>query len=233
MITTEIKNRILSVINIFETGTPEGDYANITIYADGKKDKNGRQTRQITYGIRQTTEQYDLGKLIKLYVEKKGEFADEFAPFLPKIGKNSLVDDKEFIRLLKISAEEDPIMIQAQDEFFEKNYYTPAEKFFSDNKFTYPLSMLVIFDSQTQSGKVPDWLRDNFREVPPAQGGDEKAWVNAYTSARHKWLSNHRNDAVRRSNYRTQSLLLLIATGDWVLSKPINVKGQVSRAMGS
>ena len=59
MITGSTKQLIENIIIVFETGTPEGKYNQITILADGK---NG--TRQITYGRSQTTEQCNLAQLI-------------------------------------------------------------------------------------------------------------------------------------------------------------------------
>ena len=50
MITTQQKTKILQIVNIFETGSKQGKYDNISIYADGKDN-----TKQITYGRSQTT----------------------------------------------------------------------------------------------------------------------------------------------------------------------------------
>ena len=81
MITVENKKRIMSVINIFETGSADGKYDDVTIYDDGKPDANGKPTRQITYGRSQTTEQSHLRELIESYIANKGQFADDFRDF--------------------------------------------------------------------------------------------------------------------------------------------------------
>ena len=57
---TKKKDKIQSILNVFETGKPDGDYSNVTIFSDGPKG-----IRQITYGKSQTTEWGNLNKLIK------------------------------------------------------------------------------------------------------------------------------------------------------------------------
>jgi chitosanase len=51
MIQPEIKRKIEKVVNVFETGTPEGRYDLLVVMNDGP---GGRP--QITYGRSQTTE---------------------------------------------------------------------------------------------------------------------------------------------------------------------------------
>ena len=99
----EHKPRILSVVNIFETGTPDGNYADISIFADGKGG-----TRQVTYGRSQTTEQGYLKDLVAAYVANGGTFSSELQDYLPRIGVTPLVDDSEFKSLLKRAGNEDP-----------------------------------------------------------------------------------------------------------------------------
>jgi chitosanase len=221
MISEIIKQLIEHVINVFETGTPEGKYNQVTIYADGK---NG--TRQITYGRSQTTEQGNLAKLIQLYISKEGKYAEQFSNYIDKIGKQPLVDNKTFKDLLKTAASEDEIMRSAQDEFFDLAYYNPAYEFFSTNGFLLPLSMLVIYDSYIHSGSVPQKLRKLFGEYPPAKGGDEKKWITSYTDVRHQWLKYNSNPIVQRTTYRTQCFKDQIAADNWALDKlPIIANG--------
>ena len=231
MVTVENKNRIMSVINIFETGSADGKYDDVTIYDDGKPDANGKPTRQITYGRSQTTEQSHLRELIESYIANNGQFAADFQPYVSQLGIKSLVDDSKLIALLKKAAREDDIMCKTQDVFFDKVYYQPALKFFNDNKFTLPLSMLVIYDSYIHSGKIRDDIRNTFPESPPVRGGDEKAWVSAYVKARTKWLSGRSNPKLRETIYRTQCFSVLIALGDWMLENPVSANGMMSRDM--
>ena len=228
MISSDTKTRILSVVNIFETGTADGVYGNVSIYHDGKKDENGQITRQITYGRSQTTEQGNLKDLIAAYIANKGVFAADFQPYMPKLGVTPLVDDQNFINLLKKAAKDDPIMTTTQDEFFDKDYYLPAFKFFTDNGFIQPLSMLVIYDSYIHSGSIPDFLRKRFPEVPPVKGGDEKEWIEAYVKVRHDWLVS-KPDPLDLTVYRTETFLKAIEEDNWNLGSEIFTQGVKSR----
>ncbi|MEK9135632.1 MAG: peptidoglycan-binding protein, partial [Bacteroidota bacterium] len=96
MITAATKRLIERVVNVFETGTPDGKYDLLVVYPDGK---NG--SRQITYGRSQTTEQGNLSKLLMLYIQKGGMFADKFAQYMDRVGRVPLVDNATFKGLLK------------------------------------------------------------------------------------------------------------------------------------
>ncbi|MBA4407674.1 peptidoglycan-binding protein [bacterium] len=221
MITETIKRLITRVINVFETGTPEGKYSQITILADGK---NG--TRQITYGRSQTTEQGNLAKLIEMYIRNNGTYAEQFSKYINTIGKQPLVDNKTFKDLLRTAAKEDEIMRSTQDEFFDIAYYKPAYEFFEKNGFTLPLSMLAIYDSYIHSGSVPQFLRKRFGEYPPAKGGDEKKWITSYVDIRHQWLKYHTNPILQRTIYRTQCFKDQITSDNWQLDKlPVMANG--------
>lgn len=72
----ETQKRVIQrVVNVFETGSPEGDYANISIYKDGPHD-----IRQITYGRSQTTEYGNLRQLVEQYVAAAGCSASSCDP---------------------------------------------------------------------------------------------------------------------------------------------------------
>jgi len=220
MITAPQKKKIIQVVNVMETGTPEGRYDQISIFADGR---NG--TRQITYGRSQATEQGNLKNIIERYVAAGGRYAGELARYLPLIGKRSLVNDTEFKRLLRVSAREDPAMRAAQDETFDILYYAPALHFFRDEGFKLPLSLLVIYDSFIHSGCVPPFLRARFPEMTPVRGGDEKAWISAYLEVRQDWLANHSKKILRPTVYRTKSYLKAIQQDNWMLDKPLVANG--------
>jgi chitosanase len=221
MITDSIKLLIEHIINVFETGTPEGKYSQISIFADGK---NG--ARQITYGRSQTTEQGNLSKLIEMYIRNNGIYSEQFSKYIDKIGKQPLVDNKTFKDLLRTAANEDEIMSSTQDEFFDLAYYNPAFEFFTKNGFTLPLSMLVIYDSYIHSGGILQFLRKRFGEYPPAKGGDEKKWTISYVDIRHQWLKYHTNPILQRTIYRTQCFKDQIAVDNWMLDKlPVVANG--------
>ena len=204
------KQKIMEVLNVFETGQKDGDYGNISIFADGPNDM-----RQVTYGRSQTTEYGHLNELISDYAEADGEFSSELAAYVGRIGqKPSLQSNTKFKGLLK-SAGDDPVMRKVQDEFFDRRYWKPAKKFFDDNGFEHPLSMLVVYDSYIHSGGIFSWLRKRFKATPK----DEKAWVEQYVNTRHSWLAGHRRSVLRGTIYRTKAFKDLIKDDNWDLNK--------------
>jgi chitosanase len=216
----EVKTLIQRVVNVFETSTPEGRYDTLVVMADGHNN-----SRQITYGRSQTTEQGHLKELLEIYAQKGGLLAGEFAAYLDRIGVVPLADDQQFKDLLRRAAREDGIMRQAQDEFFDEVYYDPAAGFYQTNGFNLPLSLLVIYDSYIHSGSVPGFLRNRFPEPLPARNGKEKTWVTPYVNVRNDWLANHSSELLRRTAYRTQFFKDQIAAENWDLDKlPIIVE---------
>ena len=71
-LTAQQKRICEQVVNVFETGSTDGDYSNISIYNDGPND-----IRQITYGRSQTTEYGNLDELVDLYASRNGLFSDK------------------------------------------------------------------------------------------------------------------------------------------------------------
>lgn len=220
MITQNIKTEVQQIVNVFETGLIAGGYDAISIYKDGKNN-----TRQITFGRSQTTEQGNLRYLIEMYIENKGIFSAELKPYLTKIGKSSLVDDAAFKTILRRAAREDSVMRHTQDSFFDIVYYTPALHFFEGYGFTLPLSLLVIYDSFIHSGSIPGFLRQRFREMPPSLGGDEKKWIKAYVDVRHDWLKNHSRKILQNTVYRSVCFQTQIKNDNWMLDQPVNANG--------
>lgn len=225
MLTAEHKDIIERIINTIETGNPNGDYDDVTLLDDGPGD-----TLQITYGRSQTTETGNLRALIIAYSKAGGTYSDNFKTYVDglgnnEIGKNRLVHDKELIELLR-AAGKDPVMHRCQDVFFDEHYWNPAHNFFEREGFTLPLSMLVIYDSYIQSGRVFEFLRNRFPERSPSRGGNEKQWIEEYVEVRDAWLRSHHRPAVRTSAYRTSCYKGLIARDNWNLDKlPIIVHG--------
>ncbi len=225
-ITGAQKSKIIRVINVFETGKPDGVYDAISIYKDGPT-VNGEKIRQITYGRSQTTEYGNLKRLIELYMTRGGIFADAFKPYVPKIGgkHQSLHPNVDFKQLLKRAAREDVIMRNAQDELFDIYYYQPALIWTEGNKFADALSLLVIYDSHIHSGSIPDFLRKRFPERTPRNGGDGRKWIEQYVNARHDWLKTHTNTILQKTIYRTKCFKDQIAAGNWDLANPVKANG--------
>lgn len=215
------KRLIERVINVFETGTPDGSYGAISIYHDGPHD-----IRQITYGRSQTTEYGNLRELVRDYVSAAGTFSAALQPFAERVGTVSLTDNDAFKNLLRRAGREDPVMRNVQDRFFEKRYFQPAMKWADQNGFVLPLSALVIYDSFIHSGQILWPIRNMFPESPPAGGGNEKAWTTAYVKARTKWLKSHHRPPVRLTIYRMKCFQREIDRNNWDLRQvPLNANG--------
>jgi len=225
-ITPAIKRKIEQVVNVFETGKADGNYAQLSIFADYSDPETNTRIRQITFGRSQTTEFGHLKELLQEYIDEQGVFAGEFLPYMARLGKKpSLETDKVFCELLKKAGKEDPVMRRAQDNFFDSKYYQPANNWFSSNGFTLPLSLLVIYDSFIHSGSILGFLRKRFTTTIPANGGDEKEWIGNYVDARHKWLSGHPDAILRNTNYRTTCFKEQIDHNNWNLQQKINAHG--------
>jgi chitosanase len=218
---TTQKRLMQRIINVFETGSPDGDYSTIAIFKDGP-----HNIRQITYGRSQTTEYGNLQRLVEDYVNAGGLFSQQLEPFVDRIGSDPLTDDAEFKKLLRKAGKEDPVMRETQDQFFDDVYYRPAIQWAKDHGFTLPLSGLVIYDSFIHSGSILRVIRKKFPETPPSSGGDEKAWTKAYVKARHNWLKNHSRPIVRSTIYRTACFDREIERSNWDLSiVPVKANG--------
>ncbi|MDZ7876092.1 MAG: chitosanase [Saprospiraceae bacterium] len=233
VLSSEQKSKITSIVNCFETGSKAGDYGLVSIYRDKKNPfTQGEYQYQVTYGRSQTTEQSNLRYLLELYVSKEGLYATEIKGALSTINRTNFkyptctqwAKSEIIIGLLK-ECGKDPIMQVCQDEFFDQIYYKPATDWAKENGFTLPLSMLVIYDSFIHSGKIRDKIRNTFKEVPPAKGGDEKKWITHYIRARHKWLSTHRLVDLRRTVYRTNCFAAQINKGNWNLTDALIANG--------
>ena len=225
-ITSFQKQKILQVVNVFETGSISGNYATVSLLLDGPNGSDGRPIRQITYGRSQTTEFGNLKTLLQLYIANNGKYAGQFKPYLSKIGKPpSLCTDTNLLKLLRDTGNLDPVMKNTQDLFFDQLYYQPALNWFTGMQFTLPLSLLVIYDSYIQSGSVPAKIREKFLEPVPKNGGDEKTWIKQYVNARYSWLANSPKAIVRGTVYRTQCFKNAIAKNNWDLLLPINANG--------
>ncbi len=225
-ITPKIKKKIEQVINAFETGSATGNYGAIVKYKDYKNPHTGELEVQVTFGRSQTTEFGHLKTLVSDYVAQHGTFANILQPYISRVGqKPSLASDALFCDTLKKAGKTDPIMQQCQDGLFEEKYYRPAFNWFSNNGFTLPLSMLVVYDSFIHSGTVLPFLRKRFNVNTPATGGDEKEWIKSYVQVRHEWLRTHSNPILRNTIYRMQCFKDTIEIDNWSLSAPIKANG--------
>ncbi|WP_207632765.1 chitosanase [Foetidibacter luteolus] len=226
VISPVVKKKIEQVINAFETGSAQGNYATLVKYPDYTDPDTGNRIVQVTFGRSQTTEFGHLKALVQDYVDSGGAFATALSPFLPRLGKKpSLATNDEFCNALKNAGKNDPLMKVCQDRLFDAKYYQPAYKWFSVNGFTLPLSLLTIYDSIIHSGSILGFLRKRFNTVVPASGGNEKEWITNYINARNSWLANHSSTLLQKTVYRTKCLQQQAQQQNWNLSAPVNANG--------
>jgi chitosanase len=228
-ISEDIANKIVEVINVFETSSKAGEYDAFVAYKDFTF--KGSNHKQITYGKTQTTEFGNLKALIQMYINAGGFYADIFTNYVDVIGRiagdapNSLWDNEEFVATLKAAGRNDPIMKTTQDIFFDRYYIQPAIAFFTHHQFTTPLSLLVIYDSFVHSGSIRAELRQRFPELPPLLGGNEKRWIKQYVDVRYDWLVNHPKKILFNTRYRPELFQRLIADNNWDLTKSFSTQG--------
>jgi chitosanase len=214
---------IKKVLLAFEQSSTQINYDTFYYYNDGPK-----KIKQITvsFGI---TEFGNLKALVEDYLTKGGKVT-KLKDYLPKIGKEQLVNDYNFIALLKEACKED-LMKDCQEYAYDKFYIIPALTWCDKNKLVTPLSKLVIADSYLHSGSILTFLRNRFSEKVPASGGDEKKWIESYVNVRHEWLKNHENKILNNTVYRMNFMKDLIAKNDWNLSSSqYNANGVIIKA---
>ena len=214
---------IRRTLSVAETGRPEWDPGAVYVYADDNRYNPPR--RQITLSIG-FTENGNLSKVIRAYVDKPGSLAGSFKSYLPGMGArgNSLADNAFFKNLLK-QAGADPVMGQVQKDLFDGLYLGPAFAWADTNGFVEPLSYLVIADSFLHSGSMLGFLMDRFPEKKPAAGGNERKWIMDYLRARHDWLRKHSTKILNKTVYRAECFLEAIAKDNWDLSSGLVMNG--------
>ena len=227
MIIADQKRKILQIVNVFETSSPEGRYDIIAVFKDGPV-MDGERIQQITYGRSQTTEFGNLKRLLEMYIETGGKFAADLSPYMSNLGKMpSLCANMDFRNLLKQAGKDDPLMRKCQDDFFDSYYYLPALAWFNQFGFTEALSLAVIYDSFIHSGSIRQDIRQKFSASPPVKGGDENTWIIQYVDARYDWLKNHANQKLHSTVYRMDCFKMQIKNENWDLSQTVNINGIV------
>ena len=226
----EEKRAIDSVLSIFETGrlpSPES-YSTCAVLADGAG---------ISYGKHQSTDRAgSLDLVCKQYIALQGPRASELNAYLGYLGSNASakVNPKgpypDWLRTLMSLLRDlgrEPLMQQCQDEVFDRVYFSPAVNHCNALGLTRALSLLTIYDTCIHSGpgRVASH-RQAIAVAPPAEGGDEKAWIKAYVAERRAWLLRSSNELVRKTIYRPDAISKLIASDNWDLRMPFTCCGR-------
>ncbi len=220
-LSAETRTLVSRVLAAAENSDPDGDPSGVYVHRDGKN-----RRRQITLGIGFTEDSGNLRKVVEAYVEAGGRFADPMRPFIDRIGATpNLSGNDEFKALLKTAGRQDPLFAEVQRDKFVDIILEPARGFCEREGLKDPLSFLVVADSYLHSGGILSFLRNRFPERSPADGGDERVWIEQYVDTRHDWLANHSNPLLRNTIYRTRALTQQIDRGNWDLLPPIEMHG--------
>ena len=213
------KRAAQAIVNVFETGRPQGDYGNVTYHP--------KDPGELTYGRSQTTlAGGNLYLLIRDYcAAPDGVYGPQLAPYLDRLAKkdSSLNFDDRLKSLLR-EAGRDPVMRECQDRFFDRVYWEPSLASARNIGVETALGVSVVYDSRIH-GSWPR-IRDlTTAELgSPAQVG-EKVWVEGYVARRRNWLANHANTLLRQTVYRMDSFRGLIGENKWGLELPLTVRG--------
>ena len=222
------RHAINCIISVFETGrVPNpGAYSTCTILPDGAG---------ISYGMHQSTDRAgSLDNIVKRYIELGGKHAVALQAYLPYFASNKSATEppkgpwsaetRAVIDLLKVAGA-DPVMHQAQEEVFDRDYFQPAVNHANQIGLTKALSLAVVYDTCIHSGPGGvTMIRNMFAAKSPANGGTEAEWVKAYLNARRNWLGTHKMTILHGTVYRMDALLALITAGNWDLTPPFKVR---------
>lgn len=111
-------------------------------------------------------------------------------------------------------------MRAAQDEFFDRAYFTPACTAALAIGIVSPLGQAVVYDSFVQGG----WRKIRAGMPTVAAAGGESKWIPRYISLRRAWLESS-PAPLPATVYRMDTFSKLIAANNWGLVLPIDVHG--------
>ena len=213
------KKTAQAVVNIFETGSAQGNYGSVTLIQG--------DTGHLTYGRSQTTlASGNLYLLIKAYCAAPGaQFAAALAPYLPKLAScdTSLDTDVTFRGLLR-EAGADPMMHMQQDQFFDRVYWNPSVQAAAACGLSTALGTTVVYDSHIQGA----WqtIRDKTNaDHGTATAIGEQVWTANYVNERRAWLANNPNPVLHPTVYRMDAFLQLVNANHWDLPLPLTIRG--------
>jgi len=219
MVTELQRKAAQSIVNIFETGRPRGDYGQVTLLPG--------DSGHLTYGRSQTTlASGNLYLLIKAYCEAEDAgFAAMLSGYLERLADRDLTldNDMEFRRLLR-DAGEDPVMYDVQDQFFDRVYWDPSVASATAIGLGTALGTGVVYDSRVHGswGRIRNRTNERYGSVSDV---GEETWITNYVQERRDWLANHSNELLHRTVYRMDALRQLIDAGNWELALPFYVRG--------
>lgn len=208
-----------AMIEIFENGS-YGDVAGYSAISDSPNDKGG-----LSYGIAQCSLMSgNLGSLIEDYIMSGGEYAAALQPYLAQLKtKNVAPDNDSYLRSVLTDAGSDPVMQTCQDQFFDRNFWTPSVKIAESYGFVTSLSYAVIYDGHIQ-GSFNAIADITAHQLGYPSAANEKQWVAAYISNRSNWLQSE-GGILATTTYRMDTFDDLMHDNNWELALPFTVRG--------
>ncbi|WP_339833646.1 peptidoglycan-binding protein [uncultured Parvibaculum sp.] len=219
MLTELQKQTAKAIVNVFETGQARGDYGRVTLLAG--------DSGHLTYGMAQTTlGSGNLYLLIKAYCAAAGAaYAAALKPYLQRLADIDLrLDNDMTFRGLLTDAGADPVMQEAQENFFDRVFWRPSAEAASKLGLAEALSHAIIYDSTIHGAWAPMRDRTLVKMGQPGRAG-EHAWIAAYVRERRNWLATHPNRLLGRTVYRMDAFETLIGAKNWQLALPVTVRG--------
>jgi chitosanase len=219
MLTELQKKAAQAIVNVFETGRPQGKYGKVTLISG--------DAGHLTYGRSQTTlASGNLHLLIKAYCETEGaQYGTELSDYLERLAnRDTGLDTDMRLRTLLREAGEDPIMQAVQDAFFDRVYFVPSVQSASAIGVSTALGTAVVYDSHVHGSWWFVRDRTNARHGLAEDVG-EPTWIGFYVEERRAWLANHERVDLRATVYRMEAFRQLIDGANWVLALPFRVRG--------
>ena len=219
MLTEQQKKVAQAIVNIFETGSPQGEYGQVTVLAG--------DSGHLTYGRSQTTlGSGNLYLLIKGYCEAPAaQFATPLQPYLERLKSlDTSLDHDGVLHHLFEQAGNDPVMQDVQDRFFDHVYWEPAVAAAHSLEIGTALGTAVVYDSTVHGAWKPMRDRTIARHGQPSTVGEQE-WMSHYVDIRREWLATHDNRLLRKTVYRMDAFRKLIAQANWELTLPVVVRG--------
>lgn len=208
---TPTQKRISDLIECFENSRPDRYAGLVYIKGDTGHLSGGELMASLTSG--------SLGKICRRYAAKGGTKIPEALVQKAEAKDTSLDTDKAFRDAWKAAAA-DPLMHDAQDEFFYDLYQSPASAWCRAHGYTQPLTVALVMDGHIQ-GAFDKILTIMGGATPGAE--NEQRWATIYINTRFDWLKFHPNPVLRQTTYRMATFKELVRVGNWSLEAPIKV----------
>ena len=208
MTLTPLQVKISDIIECFENSRPNRYGGLVVIPGDTGGISGGELMASLTSG--------SLGKLCRLYATKGGrKIPEELIALAEK--KDPALNTSAGFRLSWAAAATDPLMQQAQDEFFYASYELPGENWCKGKGFSLPLSTAVLMDSHVHGAF------STVAALVTLPFDDEKVWITEYVRQRRNWMANNKNAVLHTCVYRMDTFIALIQAENWNLDGPLAV----------